>query len=381
MNVETESQRRARLLEIELLRLNNVPLMQLPAHVRSRLRALGYKEASVDREYVRGRKMGKETADYILGQLKQNNIIVTPNFVWSSQLKEICPQWRAIQKHVNESYSLVTKGTKSKLSPDQRLQLRDFAYRYPKEKVATYRANLYRTTGIVLSESQICEILKQMGATRKAIAYIAEQRSSPANQAYARQFALHLRERKIKNPAYFDESGITPRGMSQRRNDGWAPVGSLGAFVTSYLHTWPPNHCITVQGFLDRDGFWGQECHTGGTDWDSLEPYFNEMARIGYEVRKVDGVIIDNCPSHDADKIRSIFRRWGISVMFLPRYWPQWNPIEICWNWMKDFLMKHIAQFRLNPCGLIRQAMDTVTGELARSWIRHCKVYPKHFYN
>jgi len=30
----------------------------------------------------------------------------------------------------------------------------------------------------------------------------------------------------------------------------------------------------------------------------------------------------------------------------LPRYWPQWNPIELVWNWMKDMLGDRLG----TPC-------------------------------
>ena len=378
----SNAQTAERALAIELQRHGSVPLMMLPQHVRRRLRLLGYKETSLARKYVSGQKMTVETADFILCQLRsQHHVYVTPDTTWTNDLRALCPQWRAVRKHVNHSYSEATKGRNSTLTSVQRMWLRDYAYAHPKMKGTDYRLALFQATRISLTEGRINEILHEMGATRKNVTYIASQRSDPANLDYARRFGLHVRVRHLTNVAFFDESGITPRGMSQRRNDGWAPVGSLGAFIRKYLTSWPPNHCITVQGFLDKNGFWGQDVHIGGTDWVYLKPYFEEMAWVGRNVRHIDGIIIDNCPAHNAEEIKGIFRRYGIHVMFLPRYYPQWNPIEICWNWMKDFLMNHIAELRTNPCRIIRMAMNTVTAELAKSWIRHCGIYPTHFYN
>ena len=67
--------------------------------------------------------------------------------------------------------------------------------------------------------------------------------------------------------------------------------------------------------------------------------------------------------------------------MCLPRYWPQWNPIELVWNWMKDFLSQQLSALRNNPAAAVTDAMNTVTAELAKSFIRHSQVYPQELYN
>ena len=56
--------------------------------------------------------------------------------------------------------------------------------------------------------------------------------------------------------------------------------------------------------------------------------YFQRHA-ISLAVRGVDVVILDNCPSHRVHSLALWLRAVGIEVLFLPRYWPQWNPIEV----------------------------------------------------
>ena len=60
----------------------------------------------------------------------------------------------------------------------------------------------------------------------------------------------------------------------------------------------------------------------------------------------------------------------------LPRYWPQWNPIELVWNWMKDMLGDRLPELVRDPVPSIRYALSTVTPKLARSFINHSGVYP-----
>ena len=53
-----------------------------------------------------------------------------------------------------------------------------------------------------------------------------------------------------------------------------------------------------------------------------------------------DAIILDNATSHNPARINYYMARYGIAVAFLPRYWPEWNPIELAWNWLRLYLKK-----------------------------------------
>ena len=46
----------------------------------------------------------------------------------------------------------------------------------------------------------------------------------------------------------------------------------------------------------------------------------------------------DGAPSHTAALILQDFKERGVYVIMWPPYSPDLNPIEICWNWMKDYI-------------------------------------------
>ena len=249
--------------------------------------------------------MSAETADYIVAQLWAKGVAVDAQFVWTTEAKQMCPEWKAIDKHLKGTYSDATKGRHSALSPAHRIWLRDFAFANPKVKAADTRVALQRQSGVTLDPSSITRILHEMGASRKNIEYIAAQRNTDANVAYARKFNAKLRSGDYHKVAFFDESGITPRGMAHRRNDGWAAKGSDGAYISRTLQHWPPNYCVTVMGILDQDGIFMQDVHRDGTDWVLLEPYFRAAAPIMHQ-RNIDLFVLDNCPSHKVELIKGI---------------------------------------------------------------------------
>jgi len=206
------------------------------------------------------------------------------------------------------------------------------------------------------------------------IQYIASQRFAPNNIAYSRIYAHHIR--RFQRVAFFDESGINKQGMSNRRNDGWNYVGAGGAFLTMPLRNWTVSN-ITVMAFLDRSGVCCVDTHLGGTDTQYVNNYMLQAADQ-LSLRGVDCVVLDNCSAHKAWWIEYYMNRRGIAVVFLPRYWPEWNPIELVWNYLKDWLFPNLRRLNnVNNIGpTIRQGLARVTGDLARSFINKSVIYP-----
>jgi transposase len=58
-------------------------------------------------------------------------------------------------------------------------------------------------------------------------------------------------------------------------------------------------------------------------------------------------VIMDNASFHRKNALADIAYRYGINVLFLPPYSPQFNPIEHSWANLKDWLRYNSHRF---PC-------------------------------
>ena len=65
-------------------------------------------------------------------------------------------------------------------------------------------------------------------------------------------------------------------------------------------------------------------------------------------------LIIDNASHHPKDRIESVAGDYGLSVIFLPKYSPDLNPIENYWANIKNWLRLHLEKFSSFWDGLIR---------------------------
>jgi len=320
------SDRRARhdaALDAARRRIGGRTQTELPRHMAEHMRQLGHLDHSRNRNYVRGARMGQETCEVLLGILRNDGFYCDEfQHQWTAAEKRVCPSWKAVRNYVNRNFLEVLQGSSNpRLNIQGRLFLRNLALCRPKLSLEVYRVHLFRQTHVRLSESRISTLLHLMGLSRQKLYKIATQRDSPQNQQYARAYAYNLRQNRYQKLAWFDQAGMNKKNMNSRRNDGWAEQGAGGAFMSSYLAEWTQQN-LTVQGFMDCDGYCCSDVHWGGTDWAYLFQYFQQCAPV-LRQRGVDGIVLDNAPMHDTFLIRALFFRYGIKVIFLPRYWPQ----------------------------------------------------------
>ena len=363
-----------------LARHGNFPFRLWPPQDVQKLRQTGFMERTVGgRSYVRGRSMSEETVELLISGMARHGCDVRrPFYEWATAEKNLCPQWRAVKKYVDRGYGTDQRGRVERLSSDDRHWLRMFAISNPKMKLKDIRSHLWQQRRKIMSVPRIGAILHETGLSRQNVAYLASQKFSPSNIQYSRDFLAHIYAQGFQRPAFFDESGINQNGMSNRRNDGWNIVGSGGAFLTRPLRDWPQKN-LTVMGMHDRSGVFCVDVHEGGTDQAYVDNYMR-LAADTLAARGCDCLILDNCPAHKLGMIQYFMNRQNIAVVFLPRYCPEFNPIEICWNWMKDFLGDRMTQLRNDPVPQILAALNSVTGALARSFIRKSGVYPLAWY-
>ena len=101
--------------------------------------------------------------------------------------------------------------------------------------------------------------------------------------------------------------------------------------------------------------FWG--CFSGASgkgpglfwekDWGSISeesyrehtlPLIHEWIRENERHNIELYFMQDGAPGHRARGTLAELRERGIRVIFWPPYSPDLNPIENCWNWMKDYI-------------------------------------------
>ena len=84
---------------------------------------------------------------------------------------------------------------------------------------------------------------------------------------------------------------------------------------------------------------------------------------------------MDNLSSHKVSGIESAIRAVGASVMYLPPYSPDFNPIELMWSKIKAMLRKLKVRKKEFLYDAIAQAFDSVTCSDISGWFKHDGYY------
>ena len=85
-------------------------------------------------------------------------------------------------------------------------------------------------------------------------------------------------------------------------------------------------------------------------------------------------VLLDNLAAHRNKEALALIRACGATPVFLPPYSPDFNPIELAWSKLKNFLRVARARTHEELDAAVARAMDDITSADARGWFRHCGV-------
>jgi len=299
----------------------------MTALYRRKAREYGYTEYNQQgRQFVRGQRANAEAMKQVERTMIQQGHDVREDG-WTAesrkQIRQHGYQPGTYIKFLTDTYSDV-RGRVGSLPDTAIVWLRVWCCENPTCSIPDVRTAIMMYQGVLISRTTVRRYLKLAGITRQKLRRIAAQRFTQANIKYAHDF--QLRVRGYNNICWFDESGVNQKNMTGRDNKGMGICGAGGAYIRETLRY--PAQNISVLALIDQQGLFCAESHEGGTDTVRVDEYFKRNA-IAMSARGIDCVILDNCPAHRIASITYWLGLVGISVDFLPRYWPQWNPIEV----------------------------------------------------
>ena len=92
-----------------------------------------------------------------------------------------------------------------------------------------------------------------------------------------------------------------------------------------------------------------------------------------------DVVVMDNLSAHKTPAVRAALAGAGVGVLYLPRYSPEYNPIEParlggagCWAVVKGRPRSAGARTREALRAAVAEALAAVGAEQVGRWVRHC---------
>jgi transposase len=164
---------------------------------------------------------------------------------------------------------------------------------------------------------------------------------------------------------FLDESGIL---TNMTRRTARAPIGerACGEAPVNWKR-------LTVLGALGLDGVVTMTTVTTGTTIPVFVDFLQTSLLPVLREQKPDAVVVmDNLSAHKNQAVKDTIAAAGLTVRYLPRYSPDFSPIEPCWSKIKTALRAVAAR----TVESLRAALDTaaadVTADDAAGWFGHC---------
>ena len=164
---------------------------------------------------------------------------------------------------------------------------------------------------------------------------------------------------------FLDESGVTTK---MARTHARAPRGQR-AYGSIPPGSWQR---LTVLGALACEGLVAAMSIEAATSTPVLLACLEQVLVPKLQQVKPDAILVmDNLRPHRATEVQELLARAGIGLLYLPRYSPEFNPIEHAWAKMKEPLKAKAPRSLEALEEELKPALDTITAKDARGWFRH----------
>ncbi len=106
------------------------------------------------------------------------------------------------------------------------------------------------------------------------------------------------------------------------------------------------------------------------TSTDVFAAYVEQI--LAPELKPGQVVVMDNLAAHRSPRIRALIKAAGASVLYLPPYSPDLNPIELFWAWLKNHLRRIKPRSRDALDSAIAATMNALPTDHIRNWFNEC---------
>jgi transposase len=189
------------------------------------------------------------------------------------------------------------------------------------------------------------------------------ERDTPRVQRLRRKFVKDLALYPVKHLKCIDESGAH---LGMTRLFGRAAPGQRVVDAT-------PGHSgehYTLVSALSVEGISAPWFLPGAMNGDAFTVYVTQV--LVPTLVPGDVVILDNLSSHKAAEIEAAIEARGAKLLFLPPYSPDFNPIELCWSKIKNWLRTARARTAEALLEAFAHALTSISAHDAVAWFAHC---------
>ena len=166
---------------------------------------------------------------------------------------------------------------------------------------------------------------------------------------------------------FLDETGASTNMV---RRSGWGPKGSR------LLATAPHGHwrTTTFVAGLRASGVIAPFVLDGPMTGEAFRAYVRQV--LAPELEADDVVVMDNLLAHKVAGVQEAIRAVGASVLYLPSYSPDLNPIEQFFAMLKALLRKAAARTKDALWATIGALLDCFSPNECQNYLINCGYEP-----
>ena len=162
-----------------------------------------------------------------------------------------------------------------------------------------------------------------------------------------------------------DESGFS---LSLHRFYGWATRGKRLVEAVPYGR----GKNLSLLGALSRAGMLCTRQKEGAMDRDDVEAFFEDDLLPRLSAGSV--LVLDNATIHRGGNLAQLAADAGCSLLYLPPYSPDFNPIEMAWAWMKQRIRHKAPREPEERKQAVQEAIDALPDLFALHWFQKCRL-------
>jgi len=215
---------------------------------------------------------------------------------------------------------------------------------------------------ISISSVSVNRGARKLELSRKKKTFYDPKKNSESIKKETEEFIEVMSNIDVKDVVSVDEAGAT---ANMARDYARSPKGERARAQRPVS----PGKRLSMIGALTINGLEEGFIFEGGVGAEEflffVEDYLVPILRPGQVV------LLDNNRFHFADGVEELICETGASVLYIPRYSPEFNPIEECWSKVKNYLKKTMAWTKEELYQAISKAFDIITKDDAIGWITH----------
>lgn len=165
---------------------------------------------------------------------------------------------------------------------------------------------------------------------------------------------------------FVDEAGVH---IGMNRLYGWSPAGTQAVIQAKSR-----GKRLNVVAAIALDGSRAMMQYEGAMNAERFLMFIADY--LGPSLYLGDVVILDGLNIHKMDTVREAIESFGGSVLILPAYSPELNPIEHAWSTFKARLRAIGTTTWAELVSLAREIWDNLEDSFFVNWIRHCGYTP-----